>query len=245
MVMRLLCSRSATAALEAESLDSSNIIILSSSSSLLTPEVSVTLGAVSTSSCLPCWRARARWRGGCTVWSTALHWTRTITRWVQPKAGQLISRGCLAAPLSYVLVLRRQCSSSPDTEPFRGLAWPLGWMVVVLRDLPCTNRRSVFWTVDQSQISITCTPMSPPLLPDIFLPPQTWSLRVASSQMTVSGLWERSSMSVDWLAARGRLARNLCGVLSWEKKSRFIVRIVSRQVSNVWRDNTISGEDNY
>ena len=47
MVMRLLCSRSATAALEAESLDSSNIIILSSSSSLLTPEVSVTLGAVS------------------------------------------------------------------------------------------------------------------------------------------------------------------------------------------------------
>ena len=68
-------------------------------------------------------------------------------------------------------MLRRQCSSSPDTEPFRGLAWPLGWMVVVLRDLPCTNRRSVFWTVDQSQISITCTPMSPPLLPDIFLPP--------------------------------------------------------------------------
>ena len=38
MVMRLLCSRSATAALEAESLDSSNIIILSSSSSLLTAE---------------------------------------------------------------------------------------------------------------------------------------------------------------------------------------------------------------
>ena len=38
MVMRLLCSRSATAALEGESLDSSNIIILSSSSSLLTAE---------------------------------------------------------------------------------------------------------------------------------------------------------------------------------------------------------------
>ena len=30
-------------------------------------------------------------------------------------------------------------------------------------------------------------------------------------------------------------------VLSWEKKSRIIVGIVSRQVSNVWRDNTISG----
>ena len=28
-------------------------------------------------------------------------------------------------------------------------------------------------------------------------------------------------------------------VLSWEKKSRIIVRIISRQVSNVWRDNTI------
>ena len=38
MVMRLLWSRSATAALEGESLDSSNIIILSSSSSLLTAE---------------------------------------------------------------------------------------------------------------------------------------------------------------------------------------------------------------
>ena len=173
-----------------------------------------------------------------------LHWTRTITRWVQPEAGQLISRGCLAAPFSLVMVLRRRYSS-PDTESYRGLAWLLGCMVVVLRDLPCTNHWSIFWSIDQSQISITCTPMSPPLLPDTFLPPQTWSLRVTSSQMTVSALWERSSMSVDWLAARGRLARNLCGVLSWEKKSRFIVRIVSRQVSNVWRDNTISGEDNY
>ena len=38
MVMRLLCSRSATATLEGESLHSSNIIILSSSSSLLTAE---------------------------------------------------------------------------------------------------------------------------------------------------------------------------------------------------------------
>ena len=68
-----------------------------------------------------------------------LHWTLTITRWVQPEAGQLISRGCLAAPFSLVMVLRRRCSSSPDTEPYRGLAWPLGCMVVVLRDLPCTN----------------------------------------------------------------------------------------------------------
>ena len=67
-----------------------------------------------------------------------LHWTRTITRWVQPEAGQLISRGCLAAPLSLVMVLRRRYSS-PDTESYRRLAWPLGWMVVVLRDLPCTN----------------------------------------------------------------------------------------------------------
>ena len=50
MVMRLLCSRSATAALEGGSLDSRNIVILSASSSSLTPEVSLTLGAVS---CLP------------------------------------------------------------------------------------------------------------------------------------------------------------------------------------------------
>ena len=67
-----------------------------------------------------------------------LHWTRTITRWVQPEAGQLISRGCLAAPLSLVMVMRRRYSS-PDTESYRGLAWLLGCMVVVLRDLPCTN----------------------------------------------------------------------------------------------------------
>ena len=79
-----------------------------------------------------------------------LHWTRTITRWVQPEAGQLISRGCLAAPLSLVMVLRRRYSS-PDTESYRGLAWPLGWMVVVLRDLPCTNHWSIFWSIDQSQ----------------------------------------------------------------------------------------------
>lgn len=90
-----------------------------------------------------------------------LHWTRTITRWVQPEAGQLISRGCLAAPFSLVIVLRRRYSS-PDTEPYRGLALPLGCMVVVLRDLPCTNHWSIFWSIDQSQISITCTPMSPP-----------------------------------------------------------------------------------
>ena len=85
----------------------------------------------------------------------------------------------MTRPLSLVMVLRRRCSRSPDTEPFRGLAGPLGWMVVVLRDLPCTNHRSVFWTVDQSQrrIIITCTPMAPPLPPDTFLPPRT-SLRL-------------------------------------------------------------------
>ena len=48
--------------------------------------------------------------------------------------------------------------------------------------------------------------MWPPLLPDNFLPPLDLELKVASSQMTVSGLWERSSMSVDWLVRRLILA---------------------------------------
>ena len=48
--------------------------------------------------------------------------------------------------------------------------------------------------------------MSPPLLPDNFLPPLDLELKVASSQMTVSGLWERSSMLVDWLVRRLILA---------------------------------------
>ena len=70
--------------------------------------------------------------------------------------------------------------ADPVGEPFPGLAWPLGWMVVVvvLREFPWTNHISVFWTVHQSQISITCIPLLPPLLPDTFLPPRTWGLRV-------------------------------------------------------------------
>ena len=38
------------------------------------------------------------------------------------------------------------------------------------------------------------------------LAPLDLELKVASSQMTVSGLWEQSSMSVDWLVRRLILA---------------------------------------